>query len=85
MGQPRKEGRKKENAQHSRVPLVWSMGPTASNLMMSIFPCSIEMCISSPMAGLARKNRVGTTERSPYFSTKPMNSSNTLGLRRRVV
>jgi len=66
----------------------------AKSLMVKVLPCSIEMVISSLMAGLARKYRVGTTLfvsvfpcrdpikthlRSPNLSIKPWNSSKTLG------
>ena len=46
---------------HSRVPFSVLRGPMASNLIVKVFPCSIEMVISSLIAGLARKYRVGTT------------------------
>jgi hypothetical protein len=79
---------------HSRVPFSVLRGPMASNLIVKVLPCSMEMVISSLIAGLARKYRVGTTLdhqllescvqklthlRSPYLSIKPWNSSKTLG------
>lgn len=46
---------------HSRVPFSVLSGPTASSLIVRTLPFSIEMASSSPIAGLARKYRVGTT------------------------
>jgi hypothetical protein len=40
---------------HSRVPFSVLRGPTASSLTVKVFPFSIEMDISSPMDGLAKK------------------------------
>ena len=47
--------------QTSRWALPSTTGPTAIRRTMSVFPFSIEMCISSPVSGRPKKNLVGTT------------------------
>ena len=54
---------------HSRVPFSVLRGPMASSLIVKVLPCSIEMVISSLIAGLARKYRVGTTLSISYLKS----------------
>lgn len=47
--------------QTSRCARPSTTGPTAIRRIMSVFPFSIDMCISSPVAGRPKKYRVGRT------------------------
>ncbi|KAH3659409.1 hypothetical protein OGATHE_006293 [Ogataea polymorpha] len=63
----------------SLVPVCGDRSPMAITLMTKVLPCSISTEISSFSFGGARKNLVGSTERSPYFSWIFLNDSNTFG------